>query len=223
MIRLYLFLAISVLLCSSEVQSAASDVGSAVAMLQKKTAALLPGGWKASQTNNTIVVQRMTPVRLVNLINAPGRSEGETEDEYLLAHSFQDYCWIKLRLGDHLSAGKLAEMRRENEAVLERLAALESKMRHITHKFGDYLPSNPQEEQLVADYSATQAAYRVLPEYHFESFAVYLTEKPPAMISFYSQKDSREFDRVRTAILANLQAYEHSTPNQRQRTRRPRD
>jgi hypothetical protein len=219
MSRLYPLLAITVLLCASKVQAGASDLESAVATLKARTAAILPSGWTVSQTNNTLIVQRTAPVRLVNMINAgpPAASGGD----YLLAHSALTTCWFSLRLDGHFSPGDKAEIRKQNEAVSEKLAALRNNMRHIAHKFDDYAPSNPEEKKLVAEFAALKAAYRVIPEYHFESFAVYLTEFLPTPnfgVSFYSDQDRQEYGRVHTAVLANLQAYEQNTPQPEQRT-----
>jgi hypothetical protein len=211
--RFYPFLVAGLLVCAAEFGLRASDLESSVAGLTKKTAALLPSGWTVSRTNHTIVVQRIAPVRLVNLINAPPNLQSETEDQYALAHSFLDHCCIRLRLGDPLSPEQLTEMRGRNEAILEKLARLESEMRHIFHKFDNYIPSNPQEKKLVDEYATTKAAYRVLPQHHFQGFAVYVTVEPPTMIGFYSEKDSQEFERVRAAVLSDLRPYQFSPPN----------
>jgi hypothetical protein len=188
-------------------ESRTAGLESALAILTKKTTALSPSGWSAARTNSAIVLRRIAPVRMVNLINAPPTKEGESDDAYQFAHSYMDHCSIRLRLGEPRSLPQLAEMRRQNATVQEKLAGLEKKMGRISHKFDQYLPSTPQEKKLVAEYAATKATYCEVPEYHFEDFAAYVTVEPPDLYGFYSLKDSEECKSVRVAVLSNLQPY----------------
>src|SRR4051812_16024678 len=147
MTRFYPLLIVSLVLCVGAAESRAADLESALAALSKTTTALLPSGWSATRTNHTIVLGRVAPVRMVNLINAPRLMEGETEDAHQLAHSFMDHYSIKLRLGEPLSLKQLAEMRRQNAAAQERLEVLKKKMAPLSHKFDQYRPSTPQEKK----------------------------------------------------------------------------
>jgi hypothetical protein len=145
---------------------------------------------------------------MVNMINAPGRGEGESDDGYRLAHSFMDHYSISLRLGEPLSSEQLSELRDQNAAVREKLARLEQKLQHTSHKFDQYLPSTPQEKAWVAEYARAKAAYRQVPTHAFRAFPVYVVSEPSDLYAFYSHKEEQECRGVYAAVLSPLQPCE---------------
>lgn len=200
------YVAMALLGCSTfacRTESTVAEQESAARALATRVEALLPAGWSASHADGVLVVRRNDPVRVVNMINAPPM---ESEKD-ILARSFPCEYRITVRLGERLTAERLAEMRRHNKEVAETLVRLAEKMRHITHKFDDYLPTTPEDERLVKEYRAAQALYREIPRYHYNGFPVAVTSEPSDALQFALPQEWQECQKVRTMVLSCLEEY----------------
>ncbi|OHB74214.1 MAG: hypothetical protein A2Z34_10295 [Planctomycetes bacterium RBG_16_59_8] len=181
-----------------------TDPESTLRQLKRRVEALLPVGWSASRAEGVLVVRRNDPVRMANMLNA---SAMESEKD-ILDRSFLCEYRITVRLGERLTAEELADMRHHNEEVSETIARLTEKMRHITHKFDDYLPTTPEDERLVKEYRDPQALYREIPRYHFNGFSAVVTSEPSEILQFSSPQEWQECNTVRAAVISCLKEYE---------------
>lgn len=136
-----------------------------VAKHAKRIGAVLPKGWSVSTKGQMVTVRRDKEVRgeqfWVNM--------SPLDKPKIVTWTF---C-TALRFAPPMPAEKYRRMRAENKATQAKLDEMQKKMRHITHKFDQYMATTPADKKLVADYDKMKARYHSLPDAFAPDAVVY--------------------------------------------------
>ena len=111
-------------------------------------------GWKIDVRGRDIVIEMDKPIAFANVdINAPAVfSKAEAKAHEAAKTTTMKVCRYTLRFDNKLTKPIYEKLREENRAIEKRREALRAKVRHIGHKFDQYLPQNEVEKQQVEEY-----------------------------------------------------------------------
>lgn len=178
-----------------------------------KLAALLPVGWSAKVVNQSVVIQRQKPARMVNMINAPGRSaeEEESEEQYMLEHSFAAQYEIALQFSPLVTAKEYARLVAENRETSRQMEHLEVRLRGVAHKFDQYIPDSNEEKRLVDQYDRLREKRHALPDLTDGQYSIYVHASDESGYEDLSVLD-KDCPAVKAKIVAAFRPAEGSGP-----------
>ena len=143
--------------------------------------------WTVTTRENEILIERVKPVAYADVeINAPAVSSpekaavAEAEKE-----THEKLCRLTLRFAEPIALSKYEKLRAENQAMEKRYDRLRASVRHISHKFDDYLPANEKEKQQLAEFR------RDVAKLHFHDLPDFFTEN--ASVRFYRSWSDWEY------------------------------
>jgi len=177
--------------------------------LAKQIKSLLPKGWKVVTRADTLVVRRDQPVRFYNPINLPPFSSKEAFQTYVRKNSVQFMYELSLRFRPRMRHKEYKRLEAVNARTSKRLEALRDNLRHIPHKFDDYLPSSPEEKRLVQEYRRAEKKlpHHRLPDMYSARHSIDLTRQPVTGWVFVDKKTSQECSKVQGQVIGLFKRY----------------
>jgi hypothetical protein len=134
--------------------------------------------WKVTVSGKDVVIERTKPVTFADVeINGPLRTVDEQAAFESARPTRLKPCRYTLRFGDKVTMNRYEKLRAENRAMVKKFDALRSKVRHIHHKFDEYLPSNDEERKQLAEYRREQAklSFHHLPDLYTMNHSIRLS------------------------------------------------
>ena len=133
---------------------------------------LLPPGWTVSTRDDTILVQRDQPVRVLNGVNLPPFDSEEAARTWARDHAVTFSYEIWFTFQDKVPLPTYARLNAENAAFDKQRAQMKHDMGNIPHKFDSFMPETAEQRIRVAAYEKFLASYHPLPDFYCDDYSV---------------------------------------------------
>jgi len=172
----------------------------------------LPEGWRLSVTDHHWIVRREKPVTVYNAVNLPGFDSEAEFREFVGSGLKKDYLII-VRFGPKITPMQYETYQRHNREVDRQREELARGLRGMTRKFDQYLPSNAEEQERLAQYKAAVAKLRrrQLPDYFYDGYSIYVEDTRSWSQAFLEDEEAAECARVRKIVTGPFQPYENES------------
>lgn len=162
-------------------------------------AAVVAAGWTVTVHGNDLVVQRDQPVRWANM-NLNGSGD---EPPTPVADMRVDVYRLTLRFGPKMTLDEYDRLTAQNKAARQTAERLRRGIADIPHKFDDYLPGTPEQEQRLKAYRVALADVHwvSLPGLYSTDHAVWLSSTGREFTYVGIPAERQECDDVRLAVL----------------------
>ncbi|MBL7223638.1 MAG: hypothetical protein ISS72_07285 [Candidatus Brocadiae bacterium] len=200
-------LGVALIAASLVVRAVARDVAEPPPKaLLKRIEAVLPAGWSVRTAGDTVTVSRNDEAEAYNAINLPTHSGiGDLrKGGFTFAHRYE----LTLRVGPHVAPDEFTRRIVANTATAKAMRELQARMRHISHKFDDYLPKTPADKKLVAGYRRLKAALHDLPDLYDDAHSIWSSDSLGFAVVFASDAVGKECRGVHGKVAALFLRYE---------------
>ncbi len=186
---------------------------SAVQEYVRRIEAILPKGWSVEAGDGLITVRRNRKVTVSTFI--PNRPVNSPDTEQTL-----ERFSIVLKFGPPMTSKQYRRMVEENEETFRKLRAMIKKMRHITHKFHQYIASTPEDKKLVETYERLRKSFHRVPDLFSPEHSITLRVSPDSGSGFVAIAD-KQVQAECAAVRGKIEKLFQKTPTATQSTSRP--